>query len=503
MRKKTADYMKVGYQRELTYQRSDNGFSAFGESDDASSLWLSAFVLRSFAQSAAVLDADGFYLDPAVLAGIAEFVVGLQKANGEFTPSGLVLHTDMKGGVASNGAASLAAYCTLALVEVKDLLADSSVKSKVSAAVTASTRMLKETSLKGKTAYASALITFALVKAGVATAADVDQMISNVASLWTTTARADDDVPANPWQWSYSVPSADVETVAYAVLVMTESNRLDDAYAASKWLVEKRGAAGGWQSTQDTVVGLEALSAYSAAVYAAQEDIAITVTGLGGFEEQMTLSAANFDLVQTVVVPPAAAPSALQVTAQGSGKCVVAVEVAWNEPKPTDVEPPIELETLLVPLANGGVRCEVCATVSAAQASRNRRTRNDDDGVPLELGRRASGGGGTGMATVQIQPFSGFAPASMSGVRTSNPIAKRVDNDGREGVTFYLDGITTEKTCVGLDLTRDYVVSGLKPVRVSSSDYYEPSVRNDILVSFDEQAPPGATIIPTDRKSVV
>ena len=40
----------MGYQRELNYRHSDGSFSAFGESDGDGSTWLTAFVLKVFAQ---------------------------------------------------------------------------------------------------------------------------------------------------------------------------------------------------------------------------------------------------------------------------------------------------------------------------------------------------------------------------------------------------------------------------------------------------------------------
>ncbi len=48
---KAEKLMITGYQRELTYRRSDGSFSAFGESDESGSLWLTAFVLKSFSQA--------------------------------------------------------------------------------------------------------------------------------------------------------------------------------------------------------------------------------------------------------------------------------------------------------------------------------------------------------------------------------------------------------------------------------------------------------------------
>ena len=40
-----------GYQRQQLYRRSNGSYSAFGNADDEGSTWLTAFVLKSFAQA--------------------------------------------------------------------------------------------------------------------------------------------------------------------------------------------------------------------------------------------------------------------------------------------------------------------------------------------------------------------------------------------------------------------------------------------------------------------
>ena len=48
---KAIGYMESGYQRELTYKHDNGSFSAFGNSDDFGSTWLTAFVAKSFNQA--------------------------------------------------------------------------------------------------------------------------------------------------------------------------------------------------------------------------------------------------------------------------------------------------------------------------------------------------------------------------------------------------------------------------------------------------------------------
>ena len=73
--------MITGYQRELTYRRIDGSFSAFGDNDAQGSLWLTAFVLKTFAQ------ADGLiYIDPGVLEDAANWIVRHQNGEGLVRP---------------------------------------------------------------------------------------------------------------------------------------------------------------------------------------------------------------------------------------------------------------------------------------------------------------------------------------------------------------------------------------------------------------------------------
>ncbi|HUG14483.1 MAG TPA: alpha-2-macroglobulin family protein, partial [Thermomicrobiales bacterium] len=80
--------MLTGYQRQMTYQRSEGSFSAFGESDEMGSLWLTAFVLRSFAQGGEII-----YIDETVLSSAAEWMRSHANSDGSYDPVGFVHHT--------------------------------------------------------------------------------------------------------------------------------------------------------------------------------------------------------------------------------------------------------------------------------------------------------------------------------------------------------------------------------------------------------------------------
>lgn len=64
-----------------------------------------------------------------------------------------------------------------------------------------------------------------------------------------------------------------------------------------RWLVSKRTASGGWSSTQDTVVALQALAAYAEKAYSPTFDVTIDMTN-GNDQHQFRVSPANALVLQ-------------------------------------------------------------------------------------------------------------------------------------------------------------------------------------------------------------
>ncbi|KAI4875836.1 hypothetical protein NFI96_005885 [Prochilodus magdalenae] len=107
---KAVTYMTQGYERELSYQRIDGSFSAFGDSDFSGSTWLSAFVLRCFLQARAHM-----FIDESVLTRTTIWLGAQQETDGSFLEPGRVIHTELQGGLDSS--VSLTAYVLVALLE--------------------------------------------------------------------------------------------------------------------------------------------------------------------------------------------------------------------------------------------------------------------------------------------------------------------------------------------------------------------------------------------------
>lgn len=83
--------MVKGYQRELTYRHDDGSFSAFGKSDPSGSMWLTAFVIKSFAQAKKFIFIDEKDLEKSI-----KWIEKSQLENGCFPQRGTVFHKEMK-----------------------------------------------------------------------------------------------------------------------------------------------------------------------------------------------------------------------------------------------------------------------------------------------------------------------------------------------------------------------------------------------------------------------
>ena len=117
IRTRSEGMMSAGYQRELSYQRSDGSFSAFGNSDTSGSLWLTAFVLKCLLQARGLT-----YIDSTATSRAALWLWSLRDTETNlltFREPGRILNTELQSGSGSSSTA-LAAYVLSALLENPD-----------------------------------------------------------------------------------------------------------------------------------------------------------------------------------------------------------------------------------------------------------------------------------------------------------------------------------------------------------------------------------------------
>ncbi|POI27218.1 hypothetical protein CIB84_009032 [Bambusicola thoracicus] len=112
VKSKAIGYLVSGYQRQMNYKHPDGSYSTFGPRyRQPGNTWLTAFVLKSFAQARSHIFIDEKHIQDALI-----WLSQNQKENGCFRSSGVLLNNAMKGGV--NDEVTLTAYITIALLEI-------------------------------------------------------------------------------------------------------------------------------------------------------------------------------------------------------------------------------------------------------------------------------------------------------------------------------------------------------------------------------------------------
>uniref|UniRef100_A0A667Y8Z6 CD109 molecule n=1 Tax=Myripristis murdjan TaxID=586833 RepID=A0A667Y8Z6_9TELE len=230
---KSLSWSSPGYERQLSFQRADGSFSAFGDSDPSGSSWLSAFVLRCFLQARSFV-----FIQQEVVQRAAAWLAAQQGADGSFEEPGRVIHTALQGGL--DGPVALTAYVLIALLE------DSSIKVGVSEAL-----MFLETrlALSISSNYSLSLLSYALALAGSSSANAAAVAVS------LTPVLGADGVPF--WSSldaglsaSWQPRSADIEMASYVLLALHELGNITANLGLVKWLSRQRNDLGGYGSTQ-------------------------------------------------------------------------------------------------------------------------------------------------------------------------------------------------------------------------------------------------------------
>jgi len=423
VRAKAEHFITCGYQRQLTYRREDGSFSAFGDSDDSGSLWLTAFVLGTFSGAR-----DVQTIDETILADAAQWIIAHQLPDGSWEPVGFIHHKDMVGGAEGNFA--LTAFVAIALADYGSAAP--------AALADASQYLADNLSNVQDSPYALAIAALAFAKVGNSTAAD-----AAIARLLEIAITEGSSMHWEPYP---------IETTAYAALAMIETEK-PQANNAIKWLALQQNSQGGFGSTQDTVMALKALMT---AACQQSRNVNLIVTAASPDKTilaQFTVDANNFDVLQIAELPPGAT---IELAAVGSGETRYQLVRRYNV-------------LLTDQIVNNGMALEVIYDTNHVEV--------DDIVNVTAIVRYFGRPGDSGMMIVDVGVPTGFAPAqeSLDALVEAGTVS-RVEVAGRK-VILYIDGLTS-----GEQRSFTFAVIARFPVRAIIPDskaylYYEPDVR--------------------------
>ncbi|KAF2350143.1 Alpha-2-macroglobulin [Trinorchestia longiramus] len=431
-------YMNQGYERQLKYRRTDGSYSSFGNRDKYGSTWLTAFVLKSYAQAKAYISVSTNEIQRTT-----RWLKGLQVSSGCFESVGHAHNRRMRG--SDFAPATLSAYVMAALLEAGTSPTDSSITSAADCITNASSA-----GASGENdVYLLALKAYAFSLAGLPQTKDV------IDDLFT---RSDEDINGIYWKLnSYSgwySGSLSVETTSYVLLAMLKSDYPDSQgrkVQLLKWIISRRNGQGGFISTQDTVVALQALALFGKPVSDKPLNMTIDVSG-GGIMTRFQVEESNKLVHQRVDL--SFIPDKLNTTASGDGCALLETVVRYNVKDP-DLSEVFSLSVW----SRSDYSSEICPSyivnVCATYTPVNKESN---------------------MGIIEVNLVSGYRPDIDGLERIVNDVTgtiKRYDVDGSQ-VIFYIDQFSDSQICVNFPVFQEVEVEFTHPGTVKVYDYYEP-----------------------------
>lgn len=422
-------YMNTGYQRQLLYRRDNGSYSAFGNADESGSTWLTAFVLKSFTQAQKYIQVDEEKLNQT-----RRWLLKQQGPDGCFIAVGKVLHKSMQGGVSdSKTPAPLTAYVLVSLLEGGE---DPSAPP-----LDMATQCLSN--VVSSHPYTLALKAYAMALAGHPEASDVLTELENAAI-----------VTSNSMHWNLPegrTRAAAVEVAGYAILAMMTLNPETyepKARKVVKWLTTQRNGQGGFYSTQDTVVAMQALTVFESHRYQGPLNVVASVKA-EGLEHSFTVNDDNKLLQQLKTLPTL--PTQVNLTMTGDGCAVLQGVLRYNIPNPE----PSDAFDLTVNTNTVPDRLCVTKRITACASYR----------LP---------DGASNMVVIEVDLISGYIPdkVDLKELTKKDKNIKRYEVDGSK-INFYINELTMKNTCVNFKVTREVDVEDVKPGTVVVYDYYQ------------------------------
>ncbi|XP_067835424.1 alpha-2-macroglobulin-like [Heptranchias perlo] len=492
---KAISFLQTGYQRQLTFKHNDGSFSAFGESDPEGNTWLTAFVLKSFLQARTFI-----FIDDSVLRQSTRFFLKYRLESGCFASVGHLWNNAMQGGVDDH--ISLSAYVTSTLLELNKtdrLMAEevyrewrhqptSRYQEEPASQfgeeanitlpwtiISSNERVTFETGVtdgalgclrraldKVNSTYTLALLAYTFTLAG--DQATREQLLLRLEGLaikqgglthWQRADKAEEE----EWGFWWRAPSAEVEMTAYVLLALLSKPQvtisdLSQATPIVSWLVKQRNSQGGFASTQDTVVALQALSLYAQLTHVSEPHNSVTISTEAGIHSEFHVDASNQLLLQRQKLEEI--PGDYSVQVKGKSCLLLQATLRYNTP-PAMKDPAFSVTVEMVTVNS--------IFENTSEISKPRI----DINVTFTGDRPVSN-----MVIVDVKMLSGYSADESSDLlpRENANVSKLEIRD--DHVIIYIESMKSHRLLqLSFHAIHNFEVENLQPAYVKVYDYYE------------------------------
>ncbi|XP_063818174.1 alpha-2-macroglobulin-like [Pseudophryne corroboree] len=419
-----------GYQRQLTFKNESGSYGPFPGSDP--NFWITALVVKAFSSAE-----DFIYIDQSIIQQAVTWLQNEQLPNGCFEVSESYFNNDLE---AENVVANTA-YVVISLLEHHVVCNGSIVENAL--------KCLRKEAHSITSPYTQALLAYAFTLSG-----DSDLRQEALKHLDKTAIKK-----GGSKHWETNINSqGDVETSAYVILALlseeTTQRDIEESADIVRWVMTQQNPWGGFISSQDSTVGIQALAKYAKATHHKKGAATVTVESKSGFHKEIHVDKDNSGLVQTVDLTEF--PGEYTVTATGKGCVYLQSHLHYNSlPDHSDDHFAVNVSTQpAICTHEGQTKFEVHVDVRYT-------------------GKRPE----TNMAVVVVEFLSGFVPDKKSIKQLEkNPTVKKTEIS-EDHVTIYLDKLTHKDEHFIFKLKQETHVTNLHPANVVLFDYYEPDVR--------------------------
>ncbi|CAH1108875.1 unnamed protein product [Psylliodes chrysocephalus] len=437
--------LETSYQKQLSYKRKDGSFSPFEWKDSTGSVWLTAYVVMALRQAKAFI-----YVDEEVIDNALNWLTNVQGKNGSFYETGNIIHSELQN---NNGnSLALTAFIVMALQE-SNQRNDPTITNVINKGLDYIARNIDES----ESTFALALCSYALQITGHASRQSAFNLLDTRAKSKDNMKWWAKDTPINeiknPW---HDLPrSIDIEATSYALMTFVEANLLDDAVPVLEWLLNQQNNLGGFTSSHDTIVGLQAL--YKIVTKLArptniQIEFQYGKEGNGKF----SVNRNNLMIQQSMEIGKAVRE--VNVTAQGSGLAMFKVSYQYN----SNVTAPWPMFTLDPQVDKNSNSNHLQISICIAFVSQNL--------TDTEI---------SNMAVMEVNLPSGFTADvdALPSLELSENVQKVETRNKLTKVLLYFNNLTRIEYCPTISAYRTYKVAKQRPVPVVLYDYYDSARR--------------------------
>ncbi|XP_049540001.1 CD109 antigen-like isoform X3 [Anopheles darlingi] len=412
------------YQRQLQFRQPDGSFGVW--KDQGGSVFLTAFVAKSMKPAAKYLDE----IDQEMVAKAFEWLSTKQQEDGSFIEIGSIFYSDMQSGSRQNIA--LTAYVLIAFLEKgNEAFERLTVIERGMHYIASHIENITDP-------YDLSIATYAL-------------WLNNHSHKNTALKRLiEKSVESNTKRY-WPRDSNQIETTAYALLSFIEARRYADGIAIMRWLVDQQYATGSFAHTQDTFIGLQALTKLAEQISPSRNDFSIQLTH-ENTKTNFRVTSTDINKLHYSGIPSTVRQVAWDVGGLGFGIVQVTYEYRL------DLKNFKNRFNLTVDKLNSTsdaiLKLHICTSFLA---------RKTDE--------RSS------MALVEVTFPSGYVTEDSLVVESPgiNPIKKIEILYGATTAVLYYDNMGSEMNCFAVTAFRRFKVALQRPAYVKVHDFYKPN----------------------------